>query len=154
MEEKYTNADIDELQNLDAILRGVNFLSQFSLEDLEKLLSKLKKVFFKKSQTIIKEGEKGDFFYFISKGKVSVWIKKANEKKEVTFLERGEYFGETALISSVPRTATVIAEEDTECFLLSKEDFRKILLKNPPLTKMIMRISERRRNELNEEKTK
>jgi len=143
-----------ELANLDAILRGVNFLAQFSISELEKLISRLKKVSFKKGEVVIREGETGDSFYFISKGKVSVWIKKGMGRSLLKYLGPGEYFGEMALLIGGRRNATVVVEEDADFFMLSKEDFRSMLLENPRLMDMIIRTSEVRRAELVMEREK
>lgn len=142
--------DIDEigLHNLDAILRGVNFLAQFSLAELEKFISRLKKISFKKGEVVVKEGEEGDSFYFISRGKVSVWIKRAMGKKLLKYLGPGDYFGEMSLLVGGKRNATITVEEDADFFMLSKEDFRSMLIDNPSLMDMIIRTSENRKAEL------
>ena len=156
MAKKKSPVDIGsvELHNLDAVLRGINFLAQFNLGELEKLIFRLKKISFKKGKTVVKEGEPGDSFYFISKGKVGVWIKKGLSKSLIRHLGPGEYFGEMALLTGSHRTATIIVEEDAEFFVLSKDNFREILLGNPFLMDMIMQTSEKRKTELIMEKGK
>jgi len=144
----FTNISSVELHNLDTILRGINFLAQFSLTELEKLITRLQKVSFKKGKTVVKEGEPGDSFYFISEGSVGVWVKKGLGKSLIRHLGSGEYFGEMALLTGGRRTATIIVEEDAEFFTLSKDTFREILLENPSLMDMIMRTSEKRKTEL------
>ena len=151
---KDKNIESMELENLDTILRGINFLSRFSLAELEKLISKLKKTFFKKGTIIIREGEEGEYFYFISNGKVGVWIKKGLGKKFLKNLGPGEYFGEMALLAGGKRNATIIAEEDTNLFMLLREDFRNMLFENPSLTKIIINTSDTRKAEIIREKGK
>ncbi|OIN97694.1 hypothetical protein COS16_05765 [Candidatus Desantisbacteria bacterium CG02_land_8_20_14_3_00_49_13] len=153
-EEKKKDIDEKELGGLDSILRGVNFLAQFNLSALEKLLCCLKKVSFKKGETVVREGDIGDSFYFISKGKVGIWVKKGLGKSRIKKLSQGEYFGEMALLVGGKRNATVIVEEDADFFILSKQDFRSMLLENPTLMDMVIRTSEVRRAELVMEREK
>ena len=65
-------------------------------------------------QLIIREGDPGRSFYVIVEGKVRIF-KLGPDGKEITLAHLGEgaFFGEMALLSGAPRTANVVAEEDT-----------------------------------------
>lgn len=73
---------------------------------------------------MIIQGEQGDKFYLIESGTVEVWVRddEGNETK-VAELERGDYFGERALLSDIPRTATCRAKTSVRVLSLGKEDF-------------------------------
>ena len=71
--------------------------------------------------------------YLIASGKVSVHVKKGFRSVKVAELKRDDFFGEMALISNEPRSATITAEEVSELFVLQKSDFDKILMKNPAI---------------------
>ena len=92
-----------------------------------------------KGYEIIKQGDPGDAFYLIASGKVSVWVKKSFSKKRWQTLGADEFFGEMALISNEPRSATVLADEVTELFILQRYDFDKILMKNPVIAQELKR---------------
>eukprot|EP00586_Coscinodiscus_wailesii_P010441 CAMPEP_0172503214 /NCGR_PEP_ID=MMETSP1066-20121228/167296_1 /TAXON_ID=671091 /ORGANISM="Coscinodiscus wailesii, Strain CCMP2513" /LENGTH=689 /DNA_ID=CAMNT_0013278855 /DNA_START=128 /DNA_END=2194 /DNA_ORIENTATION=+ len=77
---------------------------------------------FRKSDVIVREGETGDTFYIIESGTVEVF-KKANGEKPVATLEKGNFFGEKALLSEDVRQATCIASSDVQCLYLTREDF-------------------------------
>src|SRR4029077_16601172 len=66
-------------------------------------------------QVIIREGDPGRSFFIIVEGKVRIY-KSGADGNEITLAHLGEgaFFGEMALLSGAPRTAHVIAEEDTE----------------------------------------
>ena len=114
-------------------LQSVNFLYQLKLNEVVKLLDVMKRRLYPAGQTIIKQGEKGDAFYLIASGKVSVWVDNA----PVTSRYPGEFFGESALVTESPRSATVKAVEETELYVLYKDDFQKILMANPSIASSI-----------------
>lgn len=77
---------------------------------------------------IIKQGEKGDNYYIIKSGRVSVLKKKGEEgHKQVALLGEGEAFGEEALIRDDPRNASCRAVEETTVYVLNKKDFDQIV---------------------------
>lgn len=81
---------------------------------------------------IIQQGDKNaDAFYMIAAGRCTAWIKKGMQMAKVADLGPENYFGERALITEEPRAASVRAETATELYVLYKEDFNSILMKNP-----------------------
>lgn len=91
---------------------------------------------FKKGDIIIKEGDFGDSFYILYKGAVSVFrdtpagdqiaLAKLNDSMNI-------FFGETALISDDPRTATVVADSSCITVVLSSKKFIDLCDKEPLL---------------------
>ena len=87
---------------------------------------------------IIQEGNQDDRnFYKLVRGKVAV-LKQGKKIAEIT--EPGEYFGEMALLDGHTAPATVIAMEDSEIGLLTKEEFDKFLLTNEKIRQNIINI--------------
>ncbi|MEW6039905.1 MAG: cyclic nucleotide-binding domain-containing protein [Elusimicrobiota bacterium] len=126
-------------------LRGTDFFAACSLGEIEKLIVSMDKKSYKEGTKIVKQGEMGEFFFMIAKGKVSVWVeRKGYEKQRVNILGPGKYFGEIALMREMPRTATIIADEPCEAFLLYRSDFRELVLENPALERRIEQIVEKR----------
>lgn len=123
---------ISIFSRLRRVLKNTNFFESLKMNELDDLIGQLRMVRVQKGYEIVKQGDPGDAFYLIGSGKVSVWIKKHTFKKtKVAELKADDFFGEMALISNEPRNATVVAEEVTELFVLQKNDFEKILMKNP-----------------------
>lgn len=126
-------------------LRKIEFFSGFTMSEVENILETVDKKFFKKKETIIKQGDPGRFFFIINTGKVGVFIKKASgDMVKVGELSAGEYFGETSIIKHAPIGATVKAEEDTELFVLYKYDIELVMKKNPAATEIMRKMIERR----------
>lgn len=127
----------EDIRRLRDCLQGTFFLERLKMPELEKLMSAMKKLKVPAGFTIFKQGQPGDTFFLVSKGRLSFWVKKGLSEKKVTELQPLDYFGETALISDAPRSATVKAETECELFLLHKTDFKEILMANPWISEEI-----------------
>jgi CRP/FNR family transcriptional regulator, cyclic AMP receptor protein len=113
-------------------LKKIPFLSRLSDEVLMSLVEKAKSAKFPKQATIIMEGDETSSLYIMLSGKVRVFSSD-DKSKEVTLLiqEPGSYFGEIALLSDEPRSASVVSLETTVCAVISKSDFISWLMVNP-----------------------
>lgn len=137
----------EDISLLRSTLKRVDFFYFLNLAQMDELINALKRTKIKKGFEIIKQGDVGDKFYVIGSGEVSVHVKKGiGGKKKVAVLGDGDFFGEMALITDLPRTATVTAEEDSEMFVMNKRDFRKILMANPKINQMIQSAFVKRKN--------
>jgi CRP-like cAMP-binding protein len=101
--------------------------------NIQTMFMRLQEMPVKAGQTIIKQGDEGDYYYIISRGKCKV-TRAASSGPAVTLaqLKGGDAFGEEALLSEGSRNANVEAETDGLLMRLSKEDFEQ-LLKEPVL---------------------
>mmetsp|Transcript_37602 Transcript_37602/g.80214 ORF Transcript_37602/g.80214 Transcript_37602/m.80214 type:complete len:678 (+) Transcript_37602:178-2211(+) len=94
-----------------------------SAGDLESMALAVKTQSFSAGEAIVREGEKGDVFYVITKGTVIV----SKQRKKLASLGVNSFFGEKALLSSDTRNATCEAETDVECLTLLRDDFVLLL---------------------------
>lgn len=92
-------------------------------------------------QTIIKKGDFGKEMYLICRGEIEVID---GSGKVVKMLKDGDFFGETALLMSTPRTATVRAKTLCNFFVLSKSDFARILRDHPQFMETLQRVAKER----------
>jgi CRP-like cAMP-binding protein len=83
-------------------------------------------------QVIIREGDPGHSFFIIVEGRVRIY-KTGADGTEITLAHLGEgaFFGEMALLSGAPRTANVVAEEDTEILEVTDIVLRDLAKKHP-----------------------
>ena len=89
-------------------------------------------------EIVFREGEKGDVMYVIQSGKVK--IVKTSTSKDVLLatLEKGDIFGEMALFDRLPRSATAVAESDTNILRIDKKKLFSTISKNPTVVLKIL----------------
>jgi CRP-like cAMP-binding protein len=101
--------------------------------NIQAMFMRLDEVPVKAGQTVVKQGEDGDYYYIISRGKCKVTRASATGSTvTLAHLGDGDVFGEEALLSGGKRNATVTMETDGLLMRLSKDDFEE-LLKAPML---------------------
>ncbi|MFA4904215.1 MAG: cyclic nucleotide-binding domain-containing protein [Desulfobaccales bacterium] len=88
---------------------------------------------------LVSQGETPEFFYVIQAGSVRVFRETSEGiRTELTELRAGSYFGEVALVTGRPRTASVEAAVDSKLIKVSKEEFDRLLDQNPQLSRHII----------------
>jgi type IV pilus assembly protein PilB len=123
--------------------------------DLEKLSTKLRERVYPPNTAIVREGASGDAMFIIKNGQVEVKKREQDLGVDLTIatLGMGACFGEMALLTGKPRSATVIAIAATELFVLEKKDFDALLLEHPSISISINKIVAERIEEMNTQKT-
>jgi anion transporter len=113
-------------------IRANPLFSGLSREDIAKILGRLEERFFSAGTTILSQGDQGDSFYFIQSGAVQVVLEGAGGRREsIAVLGPQESFGEMALLSGEPRSATIIAVKDTTVWRLTREAWTELIEKYP-----------------------
>jgi len=88
---------------------------------------------------IVSQGEAPEFFYVVQSGRVRVFRETADRiQTNLTELGAGAYFGEVALVTGQPRSASVEALEEVKLIKVSKEEFDRLLDQNPQLARHII----------------
>ncbi len=109
---------------------------------LRQVILKLQPVILQPGDVVFEEGELGLDMYFITKG--SVEVVSFDRKTSYAVLTGGQYFGEIALLHSVPRTATIIAQDWCELYRIDKATFDRVVDRFPGFADEIRRIAEQR----------
>jgi small-conductance mechanosensitive channel/CRP-like cAMP-binding protein len=115
-----------------AELRQVDFLHNLRDEELRLLLPSVALQKFGAGEIIVREGDEGTSLYIIRSGEVEV-VAHTNGAHEVHIrnLRRPTFFGEMALMTGEPRTATIRAHTDAELLELSREGFLELFKSHP-----------------------
>ena len=135
----------NEVAVLRITLKQVSFFELLKMEELDLLMHALERQAFRRGETIIREGQKGDRCYFVVSGAVGIYKGGMFTRKRIETKAPVRFFGEMALLYNTPRNATVIGEQDGMLFSLSREAFNGILLKNPRIAELIQKEAARRK---------
>lgn len=111
--------------------------------NIQTLLGKFCRIQVKRGDTIVRQGDAGDFYYLIESGRCKVSRQVAGSSMQLAELKEGNAFGEEALVAETVRNATVIMKTDGVLLRLSKDDFIE-LLRAPLLQKVSAEEAERR----------
>jgi anion transporter len=113
-------------------IRAIPIFSGLSREDVAKVLGKMEETFFGAGTTIFSQGDQGDAFYLIQSGAVQVMLESGAGKSEiVAVLGPKDWFGEMALLTGEPRSATIFAVKPTTLWRLSREAWDDLIDKHP-----------------------
>ncbi len=82
---------------------------------------------------VVRRGERGDCMYFIATGEVEIRVSPHPLR-----LAAGDFFGEIALLTGAPRTATVVAAEPCTLLRLDIVEFRELIGRRPDLARVIL----------------
>jgi CRP-like cAMP-binding protein/small-conductance mechanosensitive channel len=131
-------------------LRRVELFSQLNDAELKALAERLRYSPFAKGNVIARQGdEKSHWLYIIINGEAEVYVDLPNGKRRtVSALSRGNFFGEMGLLTGAPRSASVIARTDVECYRIDKEVVEELLQARPSIADEISHILVKRRAEL------
>lgn len=130
LRQSYEQQD-DHSDWLEALLTS-NLFNRIPPGNIQKLLTRFKERTVKLGEEVIKEGDEGAECYVIKQGKAIVTRKNGPKQDTLAAISTGKLFGEDALVSSMPRNASVTMSSDGELMVLTKDDF-DTLLKQPIL---------------------
>jgi anion transporter len=120
------------IEPLAETIRSVLIFSALSREDVAKVLGKLEEIAFGAGETIVRQGDQGDSFYLIQSGAVQVVVDSGAGNSEVlAILGAGDWFGEMALLSGEPRSATIQTVKETALWRLRREDWDELIERHP-----------------------
>jgi CRP-like cAMP-binding protein len=113
-------------------IRSIPLFSGLSREDIAKILGRLEEKSFNAGVSIFSQGDKGDSFYLIQSGAAQVVLESGGGRKEsIAVLGPQDWFGEMALLSGEPRSATIIAVKDLTVWRLSRDAWDELIEKHP-----------------------
>ncbi len=113
----------------------ISLFSGLSREDLARIVAKLEEQRYSPGQIIVKQGVEGDALYIVQSGAAEVVLESDGVGMEsLTVLGPHESFGEMALFTGEPRSATVRAFVDSVVLKLSKENWEDLISKHLSLS--------------------
>jgi CRP-like cAMP-binding protein len=122
------------------LIKNVPLFSRVSKRELQQVASLADEIDLPAGKEIIREGERGREFFVILDGEAEV--RKRGQK--IAMLSEGDFAGEIALVSRVPRTATVKTTTPVRALVVTDQSFRSLLRQSPDIQlKILEALAER-----------
>ena len=118
-------------------LSAVDVFAPLSTEELRQLATATVGHVFAPSETLIRAGDEGSSMFVVHNGRVAVQVADKSGPRTVAVLTEGNFFGEMALFTGEPRTASVVAVEETEVLEIGHAAMKHIFETNPSLAESI-----------------
>ena len=114
-------------------LRDIPVLAGLSDAELALLSGRLRRAHYKPGEVVIRQGDRDRSLYIVAGGTTTVRVHVAGTDRQVRLASyaRGTIFGEMALLDRQPRSATVTAEGEVVCYVLSEEAFEALIAEHP-----------------------
>jgi hypothetical protein len=126
---------ISEMERV-IVLKNTQLFAQTPENVLSSIAPIMREVVYSDGQEIFAKGDLGDSMYIIYTGQVGIY----DGKKQLALFDKGEIFGELALLDTEPRSATTIAETDLLVFRIDQEDFFELMEERDEILRNVLRI--------------
>jgi len=135
-----------------ALLKNIPLFSELSPAELKEMLKLSEKRKYPRGSIVLYKGDVGQAIYLILRGKVKV-VLFDEEGKEIILstLKLGNYFGEMSAFDQMPRSATIVAVEESEFLVIRQKSIADQIKKNPQLSFKFLSEMSRRLREADEQ---
>lgn len=114
------------------LLKGIPLFAGMPDEQLHTLAGALKRRTYRRGAQILHQGDPGDSLFIVVAGRVRIYtLSPEGHELSVWICDEGDFFGEMALLSGEPRSASAEAMQATQVLVLQRQAFRDYLLSNP-----------------------
>jgi CRP/FNR family transcriptional regulator, cyclic AMP receptor protein len=129
----HKNAKVD-------LLKAVPLFGRCSKKELAEIATIADEIDLPEGKQLTKEGSRGSEFFILLEGNADV----RRKKRKVKTLGPGDFLGEIALVTKVPRTATVTTSSPVRALVVSEQNFRRLLERSPDVQiKVLEALAER-----------
>jgi CRP-like cAMP-binding protein len=116
------------------LIRKVPLFSHLSRKQLTQVAKVADEIDLREGKEMTREGAPGREFFVILEGSADV----RRRGRKINSLKPGDFFGEIALVTSVPRTATVAATSPVRALVVTDREFRHLLDESPDIKTRVM----------------
>lgn len=126
---------ISEMERV-IVLKNTKLFSQTPENVLSSIAPIMKEVMYQEGQEIFAKGDPGDSMFIIYSGEIGIY----DGPKQLALFDKGEIFGELALLDTEPRSASTVAESDVLLFRVDQEDFFELMEERDEILRNVLRI--------------
>lgn len=127
------------------LLKDASFLDSLSSEELARFTSVAQHMSVDQGWVVIRRGEEGRAFYVVVEGELEVL--GTDDRTPIATLRQGDAFGEIALLTDSPRTATVTAKTECQLLMLEKQGFLDFIAEHGPVEEHLCKLCIQRMGE-------
>ena len=139
----------EDIEQRATALKNVELFKSLTEQERRALAARLRIAPFVRGEAMTRQGAEAHWLYLITRGDAEVRVTvDGNISEKIATLHGGDFFGEMGMMTGAPRSATVIALSDVECYRVDKEAFHGILSSRPEIAEDISEVLARRRAEL------
>jgi CRP/FNR family transcriptional regulator, cyclic AMP receptor protein len=122
------------------LIKRVPLFSRCSKRELEQVAKLADEIDLREGKEMTREGERGREFFVLLDGQADV----TKNGRKINSLGKGDFFGEIALVSKAPRTATVVATSPIRALVITEQSFRRLMETSPEIqAKVLEALAER-----------
>ncbi|WP_405341003.1 Crp/Fnr family transcriptional regulator [Fibrobacter sp.] len=139
--------------NVCGLLKGVDLFSELTEEQLGLLANLVVVQDFNRDETVVLEGDCSlKALYLIASGTVQVYMTGVDGRETIlSFLERGDFFGEMSLIDGEPRSASVRTVTDAQLMIIHREPFLTLIRQTPEIAMSLLSEMSKRLRKANKQ---
>jgi CRP-like cAMP-binding protein len=115
------------------LLKRVPLFSKLDKKGLQDVAHIADELDLRAGKEMATEGDRGREFFVLLKGEAEV--RRGGER--INTMKEGDFFGEIALVTKMPRTATVTATSDVDVLVITERDFDSLLKKSPEIGRAV-----------------
>jgi CRP/FNR family cyclic AMP-dependent transcriptional regulator len=136
---------------MEQFLKNVDLFGNLSEKNLKHISGVCKKRSFKDGVKIVQQGDPGEGLFIITSGQVKI-VKRTASGAEMVIAHHGpgDFFGEMSVLDGSKRSASVVAEGETECLVLISWEFTSLMKTHPEIALEILPVVVKRFRETNE----
>jgi CRP-like cAMP-binding protein len=116
------------------LLRGIPLFANCSKRDLSSVSGIADEIDLSEGKELTRQGKPGREFFVLVDGTADV----LKNNRKVASLKAGDFFGEIALVSDAPRTATVRASSPVRALVVTERNFKRLLDEQPEIQRKVM----------------
>nr|WP_308253372.1 mechanosensitive ion channel domain-containing protein [Geminocystis sp. GBBB08] len=132
------NTNINNEKHIKYLLLKVSLFHNFNDLQLIRLIESSGQKYLQPEETLIEQGQYGDFFAIVLEGEIEAIFIGKTTQKSLFFFEEGQYFGELPLLLKTPYPSTMKATKPTRLLLIKKENFYHLIKEYPFLAEQII----------------
>jgi CRP-like cAMP-binding protein len=109
------------------LIKKIPLFSKLSKKELEEVAHIADEIDLPNGKVMAKEGDRGREFFVLLEGEADV----TKSGRSINTMREGDFFGEIALVTKMPRTASVTASTDVRVLVITERDFSALLKHSP-----------------------